>query len=970
MIIPVMEESARVRLQDELRRKISGDLLFDDVSRMVFATDASLYQIKPLGVVLPKNHSDLLQTIRTAAKFRVPILPRGGGTSLAGQTVTEGLVIDCSKYLTRILEVNEGEGWARVEPGVVLDNLNDFLRFYGLFFAPDVATSSRATVGGMVGNNSAGVRSVRYGKTVDHVLETAVILSTGEELRLKAHGAADLRNLCQQRDPSGRLHRTIRDLVRENRSEIAARYPGVMRRVGGYNLDALLDEDDFNLARLIVGSEGTLAAISEIKIHLEPIPSARMVCVLHFRELLAAVEAVPQILKYGPSAVEILDPQGIALALESPTVARLCRQFVEGSPKALLIVEFSGDAGAEVGRAYQSMRRDSALAALYYAVFEGWSRPQQETVWQVRKNALGVLLSLKGDAKPLPFIEDACVPVRHLSRYIREMLQLCEELNRSVALYAHASVGVIHVRPILNLKQEEDLRIMETISEKAFQMVRRYGGAWSGEHGDGLVRSYKNREFFGDRLYQVFRQVKAAFDPLGLMNPGKIVDSPAMTGNLRIHPGYRTRYPDTHFHFREDGGFDRAVEMCTGVGQCRKTLNGTMCPSYMATRDEEHSTRGRANALRAAIAGELGPEGFTSHRLHQVLDLCLECKACKSECPSNVDMARLKAEFLAHYYREHGLPLGKRLIAGLRGYAQRGSRAPWLVNLLAGNSLSRRLLERLAGLDCRRRLPRLASETLTDWFRRRSTSSAEANPRVVSIFADTFTNFFQPEVGRAAVVLLEALGFRVELSAAVCCGRPLISAGQLTAAVAETDQVLTLLHELSQGAEAVVVLEPSCLATLTDDLPDLSSSPEEWAGMKRRLTNLEAFLGRDDVFPRVQGALGPGPARILFHGHCQQSALFGNSTALKVLGAVKECSVTEVDSGCCGMAGAFGYEKAHYALSEKIGARRLFPAVKSLGYGDAVVAGGFSCRTQIRHFTGRRALHPAEVLVAALDKRG
>ncbi len=960
-------EAARIgRLRDDLEREVSADLLFDDVSRAIFATDASLYQMQPLGVVLPRTRADLVRTVRVAARHGVPILPRGAGTSLAGQTVTAGVAVDCSKYLTRVLEVNERQRWARVEPGIVLDNLNDFLRFYGLFFAPDVATSSRATLGGMVGNNSAGVRSVRYGKTVDHVLELRVVLSSGEELLLKSNSAGRLGQLCARTDREGLLHREVRDLIRTHRDDIRQRFPRVMRRVGGYNLDYLLDEEDFNLARLVVGSEGTLACVTEIKVALEPIPASRMVAVLHFDQLLKAISAVQHLLEHGPSAVEIIDAHGIRLARENPVAAQLCSQFVQGDPEALLIVEFSGDQLEQVQQAFGSAGSDPRVRQLCYAIHEAWERAAQEVVWQVRKNALGVLLSLRGDAKPLPFVEDACVPVRHLPAYIEQMLELCRRLDRPVAMYAHASVGVIHVRPILDLKQEEDVRIMEEISEESFQLVRRYGGAWSGEHGDGLVRSHKNREFFGDRLYEAFRRVKAAFDPPGLMNPGKIVDSPSMSSHLRIHPGYRATVPPTHFRFAVDGGFDRAVEMCTGVGQCRKTLGGTMCPSFMATRDEEHSTRGRANALRAAMAGDLGPEGFTSPRLYEVLDLCLECKACKSECPSNVDMARLKAEFLAHYHRRHGLPLGKRLIADTRQHARSASRLAWLANAAAGSFPVRWLLEKAAGVDRRRRLPRLASPTLTRWFAKRKAPAVAAGSTPVALLADTFTEYFQPQVGQAAIGVLEALGFEVTLLGGGCCGRPLISTGQLERAERESEALLERLEALEPDVP-VVVLEPSCLATLADDLCDLGRLADRWKPLAARLASLEGLLASPAHFPRLAERLGPGPARLLLHGHCQQKALFGTAATRKVLGALADCSLQELDAGCCGMAGSFGYEKEHYALSEKIGARRLFPAVKNLDYGDAVVAPGFSCRAQIHHFTGRRALHPAEVLAAALE---
>ncbi len=733
----LMDERRISRLQQELKRKILGDVLFDDVSRLIYSTDASLYQMKPLGVVLPRSRQELVQAVRTVAKYRVPILPRGGGTSLAGQTVTAGIVIDSSKYLNRILEVNEEERWARVEPGVVLDNLNHALSPRGLFFAPDVATSSRATIGGMIGNNSAGVRSVRYGKTVDHVLALSVVLASGEELEFVERNEEEFRRLVAKRDREGDIYRRIQRIVSGNRDLIRDRYPRVMRRVGGYNLDSLLDDNHFNLAKLIVGSEGTLALVTEARINLEPVPPEKMVCVVHFSELVSAIDAVEVILKHGPTAVEIIDEYGLRLAKDNPVVAQLADQFIQGEPKAVLIVEFSNDSRSGLETAVEGMKDDSDLQRLSYSVYEGWEAAQQAVVWEVRKNALGVLLSMRGDAKPLPFIEDAGIPVRHLSAYIREVLQLCKKHGRPVAMYAHASVGVIHVRPILNLKKAEDLAIMKAISEETFQLVRRYEGSWSGEHGDGLVRSYKNREFFGDRLYRAFQEVKATFDPQGLLNPGKIVDSPPMTENLRIHPDYKTRLPETFFRFGPDDGFDAAVEMCTGVGQCRKTLTGTMCPSYMATLDEEHSTRGRANALRSAMAGDLGEEGLTSPRLYEVMDLCLECKACKSECPSSVDMARLKAEFLAHYNQQHGLPWGKRLFASIRGSAEFSSRLPRLANAISGNPVSRWLLHRIAGIESRRPLPPFAPRTLQRCWPREAPTDAE-RPRV-ALFGDTFT---------------------------------------------------------------------------------------------------------------------------------------------------------------------------------------------------------------------------------------
>ncbi|MEE8348128.1 MAG: FAD-linked oxidase C-terminal domain-containing protein, partial [Acidobacteriota bacterium] len=607
----VMDTGRVADLEAELSNSIQGDVLFDEMSRHIYSTDASLYQIKPLGIVLPRTRDDVRRIVQIAGQHQVPLLPRGGGTSLAGQTVLAGLVVDCSKYLTRIVEVNPEEGWARVEPGIVLDNLNDALKSHNLHFPPDPATSSRANIGGMMGNNSSGVRSIRYGKTVDQVLEASIVLPTGEELLLKNLNLEELEEKCSLQDREGELYRGLRQIVEDSAQEIAQRFPKVMRRVGGYNLDYLLQEDGFNLAKLMVGSEGTLAFVTEAKLNLEPIPRYTAVSVVHFNDLIRAIDAVPVILEFKPSAVEILDHYGLELARSQPAVAPLCAQFIQGDPEAILWVEFSGESEQEVHDGWKAMKACLPDQEGFYSCFDADDAQAKQTVWDVRKHSLGILLGMKGDAKPLAFIEDACIPVEHLSEYVKRVLDFCRQHDRPVALYAHASAGVIHIRPILNLKQQEDLDLLRKISEKSFEMVCEYEGAWSGEHGDGLVRSYKNREFFGEQLYQAFREVKKTFDPAGLMNPGKIIDAQDIAENLRIDPDYTTSFPKTHFHFQQEKGFDRAIELCTGVGHCRKSLSGTMCPSYIATRDEEHSTRGRANALRLAIAGKLGPDGLT-----------------------------------------------------------------------------------------------------------------------------------------------------------------------------------------------------------------------------------------------------------------------------------------------------------------------------------------------------------------------
>ena len=961
----MINETQRLRLAEELRTKIEGEVLFDEMSRLIYSTDASLYQIKPLGVILPRSDQEILKTIQIAAKYGVPVLPRGGGTSLAGQTVLAGLVIDCSKYLNKIEEINPAERWVRVQPGIVLDNLNEVLKSHNLHFAPDPATSSRANIGGMIGNNSSGVRSIRYGKTVDYVLDLSVILSTGEQLLLGALNARELEQKCAQEDREGEIYRRIRQILDENAQEIARRFPQVMRRVGGYNLDVLLQDKAFNLAQLIVGSEGTLAFVTEAKLKLEPLPTFTRVSVIHFDDLLRAIDAVPVILRHKPSAVEILDHYGLEQARSNPTVAPLCAQFIQGTPQAVLMVEFSGESQEEVQSGWAEMKTSLEHQKGLYSYYDASSKEEKETIWNVRKHTLGVLLGIKGDAKPLPFIEDACLPVEHLSEYVARILEFCRKHDRPLALYAHASVGVIHIRPLLNLKQRKDLDIMRAISEKSFDLVREYGGSWSGEHGDGLVRSYKNREFFGDQLYRAFQEVKRTFDPSGMLNPGKIVDAQELGENLRIHPDYRTSFPATHFQFKQEQGFDRAIEMCTGVGHCRKTTSGTMCPSYMATRDEEHSTRGRANALRMAIAGELGADGLGNPRLYEVLDLCLECKACKSECPSGVDMARLKSEFLAQYFKQHRLPLGKRLFGQIRETAEWASRFPNLANFLFGNLLSRWILEKLAGIDRRRSLPPLAGQTLNRWFKE-NPEGGESTAQPVALFLDTFVNFYEPEIGIAATRLLRHLNYRVIPVDGGCCGRPLISTGQLTQVREKGLVLLKVLQEYASQQIPIVVLEPSCLSTLRDDYLDLLDDEAGCAPVLEQVFSLEEFLTQEGVLPRLVEKIGKGPSQVLLHGHCHQKALFDTTSSMQALQTLKETDLREVDSGCCGMAGSFGYEKKHYEISRKIGEDRLFPALREASAETEILASGFSCRAQIRHFTGRPAKHLAQVLAGAI----
>ncbi len=971
--------------EDELRCRVRGDVFFDDVSRGIYATDASNYQIQPVAVVVPRDEADVRAAVAVAAEHGVPILPRGGGTSLAGQTVGESMVLDFSKHMNAIRSLDVAGRRVRVQPGLVRDELNAAVAEHGLHFAPDPATASRANVGGMIGNNSSGTKSILFGKTIDHVEALKVLLADGEVIELAETSSAEKPNGRQ-----GEIVEGLRSIVDANRDEIAARFPKVMRRVGGYPLDELLGEESprrganattsprrganatLNPAKILVGSEGTLGVILEATLNLEPLPAHTSVCVAHFGEIRSAIRAVEHILPYAPSAVEILDRTVLDLARGNLEIARM-RDFLEGDPEAVLIVEFYGDTADEVSDRPRAMRADLERRGLGFAWPLYLDPGEQAKVWEVRKNGLGLMLGMKGDRKPIPFIEDAAIPIAVLPEYVDRVLGICRELDTEVAMYAHASVGVIHLRPILDLRQAGDIERMKQIAERTFSLVQHYGGAWSGEHGDGLVRSPFNERFFGPEIYRAFKDVKRLFDPRGLMNPGKITGAPPMEENLRFGEGYRAPGEPTVYRYRQDGGFEAAVEMCSGVGQCRKTLGGTMCPSYMAIRDEEHSTRGRANALRLAMSGQLGPEALTSERLVEVLDLCLSCKGCKAECPSNVDMAKLKSEVLQKVYDRRGTSLRDRLIGrSARMAATLAGRWAPAWNVVQRSTPFRRLLAAAAGIHRDRVLPSYAAVPLERRLARRSSADGPIRPegsKQVALFADTYMSHHEPEIGVAAVELLESCGYQVVLADAGCCQRPRISHGFLRDARRDGEATLRALDGLLNQDVAVVVCEPSCASALTDDLPDLIDDVELGERIAAGVMMIDVFLQQELDAGRLNRELEATAEKILIHGHCHQKALYGTAAMKRLFAGVPGLEVAEVDSGCCGMAGAFGYQQEHYELSRRIGEDRLFPAIRRLDEDTEIVACGISCRHQIEHFTGRKALHWVETLRAVRSPR-
>ncbi|MFQ5786045.1 MAG: FAD-binding and (Fe-S)-binding domain-containing protein [Alphaproteobacteria bacterium] len=951
-------------LAARLARALEGEVLFDAFSRGRYSTDASIYQIEPLGVVVAKSAADIAAAVEIAREAGVPVLPRGAGTSQCGQTVGEALVVDTSKHLDRVLDFDAEARTVTVEPGVVLDRLNRWLEPHGLQFPVDVSPANRATIGGMAGNNSCGARSIRYGKMVDNVRAIDAVLADGSALRFAdvpgdLHGfAADAR----YRD----LVERMRALARREGGEIAGRFPRLLRRVGGYNIDTI-DPGGHNMAHLLVGSEGTLGFFTRITLDLQPIPPHRVLGVCHFPDFRRAMEAVKAIVELDPSAVELVDPTMVRLARDIPRFRAAVDAFVRGEPGALLLVEFAGEEAGAQRRRLEKLVALIGEHGLPGAVVALVDADSQRAIWEVRKAGLNILMSMKGDGKPVSFIEDCAVSLEDLPDYTERLNEIFRTHGVHGTWYAHASVGTLHVRPVLNMKDGSDVAKMRAIAEQAFGMVRAYKGSHSGEHGDGILRSEFHEAMFGSRIVRAFEEVKQSFDPEGLFNPGKIVHPLRMDDRalFRFKPGYAPHPPAAALDWSAWGGFAGAVEMCNNNGACRKWDAGVMCPSYRATRDERHLTRGRANSLRLALSGQLGPDAFTSDEMYQTMALCVGCKGCRRECPTGVDMARMKIEFLHHYRRRHGLPLRDRLIAYLPRYAPWAARFSGLANLrdrVPGLAL---LSERLLGLSARRALPRWRRDAF-----RPPREAAGEGPEAV-LFADTFNTWFEPENVRAALAVLGRAGYRVHVARGpdgerpLCCGRTFLAAGLVDEARAEARRTLDALRPFVARGVPVIGLEPSCLGSFRDEFAALL--PGETGALADGALLFEEFLAREAAAGRLALRLAPVAAkRALVHGHCHQKALDMFAATARVLAMVPGLAVETVAAGCCGMAGAFGYEAEHFDVSMAMAEIALLPTVRDADPGTLVVADGVSCRHQIRDGTGREALHAARVLESAL----
>jgi FAD/FMN-containing dehydrogenase/Fe-S oxidoreductase len=960
----------RLDLAGDLVRAMDGEVRFDAYTRHLYATDASMYAIEPLGVAYPRHADDVVAAVSVAAEHGVPVLPRGAGTSHCGQTVGAAVVLDFSRHLHAI-EVDAESSTARVQPGAVQDELNRAAAEHGLWFAPDTSTSNRATLGGMIGNNSCGSRSARYGMTIDHVRTLEVVLADGSTAHLGPVSAAEVAARARSDSLEGRLYRDLPDLVERHRQAIADHMPPFWRRAGGYRLDRLAQDGPFDLAKFVVGSEGTLLTVTGATVDLVPVPKAVVQLMGHFTSTQRAIDATFDAMEAGAAGVELVDRFILDLARESPEHGHLV-QFLDGDPDALLVVEFYGDAPAEAEAAAAALERTWQAHGHGYSVLRAATPRQQGQIRSLRKAGLGLLMaSGVGRERSLAFVEDTAVDPQYLAEYTEKFAEILAGHGLRAGFYGHASAGCLHVRPFMDLTRPGEVDKLRTVAREVAQLVTSYGGVNSSEHGDGLVRSEFNPELFGERLYGAMCDVKRLFDPDNRMNPGKKVDAPPMTDNLREPALPIVVGLPTAFDFGGDTGMFDAANRCMRIGACRKSASsgGTMCPSYMATRDEEHSTRGRANALVKAL-GEPDPRAaLAGDRLHEVLDLCLECKACKAECPLSVDMATLKSETLHARHAEHGIPLRSRIFASIRRINRLGAATAPLSNLPGRSRLLRRALQRLVGIDHRRPLPRFERESLPRWFRDRPRSGQPPTRSRVVLLADSFTSFTEPGIGRAAVELLERAGHQVRLEARGCCGRSAISKGLLDQARADARALVARLADDAHAGIPIVGLEPSCLLTLTEEYPQLlgAADPDVQAvAAQARLVEDLIVEAIDAGALELDDAADVAGRRILFHGHCHQKASVGTAASVALLQRIPGAEVEEIDAGCCGMAGSFGFETEHYELSLQIGGMRLFPAVRAEGDQTLIAATGVSCRQQIAQGTGRQGQHPITLVRAAL----
>ncbi len=972
---------------ETLQARVDGQVHTDSLRRIMYATDASDYREVPEAVVYPTGEQDIRELIRYAREHRVTLIPRAAGTSLAGQVVGNGIVVDISRHMNNILEINEKERWVRVQPGIILDELNLQIRHTGLFFPPETSTSNRSMIGGMIGNNSCGLHSLIYGDTRRHTLSIRAVLGDGSVAEFGPLNDADFKKKLEIEGLEGQIYREINEILSspENQKEILKEYPdpGVVRRNTGYALDEMLQSPpflgetsgypDFNLCRMLAGSEGTLVFMTEARLNLIPLPPSHKALVpVHFPSVTEAIRGNLVALSHSPSAVELMDKTILDCTRDNITQQKN-RFFLQGDPGAILMVEFTGDSDESVTERIAAMEKEMKASGLgtHFPVVKGKDITR---VWALRKAGLGVLSNLPGEGRPVSVIEDTSVHVESLEEYIAEFDQILDRFGLECVYHAHISVGELHLRPILNLKDPEHVRLFHEIALETARLVKKYRGSLSGEHGDGRLRGEFIEMMVGSHNYQLLKRVKELFDPEGIFNQGKIIDTPPMNSSLRFEPGHRTPEFKTYFNYSREGGFMKLIEKCNGSGDCRKTelTGGTMCPSYMATRDEFTTTRARANVLRELLGRGNVSEPFNQHGIYEVLDLCLSCKACKSECPSNVDMAKLKAEFMQHWYEHHPVPLRTRLIAHITRINRLGLLLPGVFNWTVTQRRVSAILKKALGFAVQRSIPTIGKSSLRKWAGRHLPALNATLPDDAAelvLYVDEFTNYNDVSLGITAIRLFNRLGIRVKIVSHPISARTFISKGLLKRSKKLARKNILKLEKHVSGDSPLVGIEPSAILGFRDEFPDLVGDDlrQRALSLSGHCFTVEEYLAEAFKSGRIDRSLFTSKKAVVkLHGHCQQKAVASTDPSLEILSIPQNYQVEEIPSGCCGMAGSFGYEKEHYDVSMKVGELVLFPAIRNSGGETIIAAPGTSCRHQIRDGTGDQALHPLEVLYRAL----
>ena len=954
-------------LEHELKNSIQGEVNFDDVYRQMYSTDGSIYKMTPIGVTLPKNPDDVSAIIDICNKNKTAVLPRGGGTSLSGQTVNSAVVMDFSKYMNNVLEINPEEKFVITEPGITIDNLNQSLKHTNLHFTPDPSTKSRANVGGAMGNNSCGAHSVIYGKTVDQVKEMEVILSDSSKAYFEEISGKRLEDKISLDNLEGKIYRDVMSMSSKYYDEINSKYSKVNRRVGGYNLDLVHpNSNKLNLVNIMVGSEGTLAAVTKAKLNLEPLPKYVGLAILHFKDLIESMEATVATLEEGPAAVEHIGEMIITQAKQSLGFSRNL-DFLQGDPTDILVVEMNGSTDNEVRSKIQKLSEKMKRLNLSYAITTLFDSSKISQVWAMRQAGLGLMMNIPGDKKPIPFVEDTAVSPEKLPEYVKRFDEIVRSNGTEAGYYGHASEGCLHIRPTINLKNQEGIDRMIKISDEISDLVKEFDGSLSGEHGDGIVRGVWSEKMYGSKIINSFRELKGAFDPDSIMNPGKIFDTPKMGDNLRYGTTYKLKKIDTILDFSKEGGFEGAVEKCIGVGACRKLNAGAMCPSYMATREEVHSTRGRANALRGVLSGALKEDLLTSKKMLKVLDLCIECKSCKSECPANVDMAKIKYEFLHNYYKKHKTPLRSKLVGSVPVlYKFIAGPQAYFFNLANKLPFAKILTEKIIGIHKNRSMPEISTYTFESWFKKRVPNTTKSRGKIL-FFHDTHINFIHPEVGKSAVKILEAAGYEVEITNRKCCGRTMISKGLLDDAKKNVDYNTNLLYEYVKKGIKIVGVEASCVSSMQDEFPDLADDKEKARKISENTFTVQDLLMQiqDDNFQQI--SWNSSNKDLLLFVQCHERALNGTSNSLESLNLPQKFNAKLIDAGCCGMAGSFGMEKEHYEISKKMAEDRLLPTINNSSENEEIIVTGISCHDQIKDLSNKNPKYLVEVLAEAID---